>query len=62
MKPNGFLLEKVVKPLIFTVEKAQPHLMLFYIGRTTPRVKKGDSWKYLDAETVFDLGSMVPGK
>jgi len=36
--------------------------MLSYIGRTTPRVKKGDSWKYLDAETVFDLDDVVPEK
>ena len=62
MKPNGFLLERMIEPLVFTVEKAPPHLIRFYIGRTTPRVKKDDSWKYLDAETVFDLKSMVPGK
>ena len=62
MKPSGLLLAQVVNPLVFTVEKAAPHMMLSYIGRTTPRVKKGDDWKYLDAETVFDLASMVPAK
>jgi hypothetical protein len=62
MKPTGFMLEKMVNPLIFTVEKAAPHMMLSYIGRTTPRVKKDDSWKYLDAETVFDLEALVPQK
>jgi hypothetical protein len=62
MKPTGFMLQQVVNPLVFTVEKAAPHLMLSYIGRTTPRVKKGDSWKYLDAETVFDLDDVVPEK
>lgn len=62
MKPTGFMLEKMVNPLIFTVEKAAPHMMFSYIGRTTPRVKKGDSWKYLDAETVFDPDAMVPQK
>jgi hypothetical protein len=62
MKPNGFLLSQMVNPLVFTIEKAAPHMMLSYIGRTTPRVKKGDGWKYLDAETVFDLASMVPAK
>jgi len=62
MNPSGLLLSKVVNPLVFTVEKAAPHMLLSYIGRTTPRVKKGDAWKYLDAETVFDLGSMVPAK
>jgi hypothetical protein len=62
MKPSGFMLEKMVNPLVFTVEKAAPHMMFSYIGRTTPRVKKGDSWKYLDAETVFDPDAMVPQK
>ena len=62
MKPTGFMLEQVVNPLIFTVEAAAPHLMLSYLGRTTPRVKKGNSWKYLDAETVFDVDKMVPHK
>lgn len=62
MNPSGLLLAQVVNPLVFTVEKAAPHMMLSYIGRTTPRVKKGDAWKYLDAETVFDLASMVPAK
>ena len=62
MNPSGLLLAQVVNPLVFTVEKAAPHMLLSYIGRTTPRVKKGDDWKYLDAETVFDLASMVPAK
>jgi hypothetical protein len=62
MNPSGLLLSQVVNPLVFTVEKAAPHMLLSYIGRTTPRVKKGADWKYLDAETVFDLASMVPAK
>jgi len=62
MQPTGFMLQQLVDPLVFTVETAAPHLMLSYIGRTTPRVKKDDSWKYLDAETVFDLAGLVPGK
>jgi hypothetical protein len=62
MNPSGLLLAQLVNPLVFTVEKTAPHMLLSYIGRTTPRVKKGDEWKYLDAETVFDLASMVPAK
>ena len=41
-------------PLVFTVEKEAPHRVLSYTGGTTPRVKKGRKWKYLDAEVVFD--------
>ncbi len=54
MQPTSMLLAPFVDPLIFTVEKAGPHRILSYIGRTTPRIQKGDSWKYLDADTVFD--------
>ena len=54
MQPTSMLLAPFVDPLIFTVEKAGPHRILSYIGRTTPRIQKGGSWKYLDAETVFD--------
>lgn len=54
MQPISLLLAPFVDPLIFTVEKASPHRILSYIGRTTPRIQKGNSWKYLDAETVFD--------
>ena len=54
MEPTGWIVARLVNPLIFTVEKDSPHHVLSYTGRTTPRVKKGRSWKYLDAETVFD--------
>jgi len=62
MKPVGFFLSQMVDPLIFIVEKASPHLMLSYLGRTTPRARKGDAWKYLDAETVFDLDQIMSAK
>jgi hypothetical protein len=62
MKPVGFFLSQVVNPLIFTVDKASPHMMRSYVGRTTPRFKKEDAWKYLDAETVFDLDQITPAK
>ena len=54
MEPVNIFVAHVVKPLYFNVEKDAPHRLLSYTGRTTPRVKKGKSWKYLDAETVFD--------
>ena len=54
MKPTNFLVAAEVKPIVFTLEKNGSHRMLSYIGRTTPRVKSGKSWKLLDAETVFN--------
>jgi len=54
MKPASRLVARLVKPLLFTVQKNDPHRILSYTGRTTPRIQKGKSWKYLDAETVFD--------
>jgi hypothetical protein len=54
MEPTGMFVAKLVNPLLFTVAKNSPHRILSYIGRTTPRIKKGNSWKYLDAETVFN--------
>jgi len=54
MKPASFFVAALVKPILFTVPQNAPHLILSYTGRTTPRIKKGDYWKYLDAETVFD--------
>jgi len=53
MAPDSLLIGELVDPLIFIVEKASPHHVLSYIGRTTPRIQRGSSWKYLDAETVF---------
>lgn len=54
MEPTNLFVARLVDPLIFNVEKSAPHRIVSYIGRTTPRIKKGNSWKYLDAETVFD--------
>ena len=54
MEPASLLVAPLIDPLVFTVEKNSPHRILSYLGRTTPRIKKGKSWKYLDAETVFD--------
>jgi hypothetical protein len=54
MEPTSRLIAKLVDPLCFTIEKDTPHRVIQYAGRTTPRIKKGKSWKYLDADTVFD--------
>jgi hypothetical protein len=54
MEPLSPFVARLVNPLIFTMEKDSPHRLLSYIGRTTPYIKKGKSWKHLDAETVFD--------
>ena len=60
VEPVGAFVSAFVSPLVFTVEKAPPHHILSYLGRTTPRVKKGRAWKYLDAETVFDWKQPAP--
>lgn len=54
MEPASALVAHLVNPLVFIVEKDSPNHILFYTGRTTPRIRKGKAWKYLDAETVFD--------
>ena len=54
MEPVNLFVSHLVDPLVFVVEKDGAHRILSYTGRTTPRVKKGKAWKYLDAETVFD--------
>jgi len=54
MEPTSILVAHFMNPLIFTLEKNGPHRVIEYTGRTTPRIKSGKSWKYLDADTVFD--------
>ena len=54
MTPTNPLVSMMVDPLYFTLEKDGDRRLLNYVGRTTPRIKKGKMWKYLDAETVFD--------
>lgn len=53
MKPANIFIARLVRPIVFTVQANGSHLILSYIGRTTPRIRKGSSWKELDAETVF---------
>jgi hypothetical protein len=54
MQPTSWIIARLVDPLLFTVEKAPPHRILQYVGRTTPRLRKGDGWKDLDAVTIYD--------
>lgn len=54
MLPTNPLLSAFVDPLYFTVEKAPPHRVLQYVGRTTPKILDHGRWKDLDALTVFD--------
>lgn len=54
MEPTSPIISALVDPLYFTIEKASPHRVLQYVGRTTPKIKVGGKWKDLDAVTVFD--------
>ncbi|HZR17937.1 MAG TPA: hypothetical protein VFE51_11480 [Verrucomicrobiae bacterium] len=54
LQPTNPLISVLVDPLYFIVEKAPPHRVLEYTGRTTPKINEGNRWKDLDALTVFD--------
>ena len=54
MGVTSVLLAALVDPLYFTIEKAAPHHVLQYVGRTTPKIQSGTKWKDLDSVTVFD--------
>lgn len=54
MEPSSFIIAQLVDPLFFVVEKASPHRVLEYTGRTTPKARAGNKWKDLDARTVFN--------
>lgn len=53
MKPVSMFVSAFVKPIVFAVQANGSHLILSYVGRTTPRIRRGNSWKDLDAVTVF---------
>lgn len=57
MEPTSPVISHLVAPIIFSVEKEQPHRILEYVGRTTPQMKVGNKWKDLDGLTVFDWRS-----
>jgi len=54
MQPTSIIIAQIVAPLHFVVEKAAPHRVLQYTGRTTPCILKNGKWEDLDAVTVFD--------
>jgi len=54
MSPSSFIIAELVDPLYFVMEKDGEHRTLQYTGRTTPKIRDGNKWKDLDAETVFD--------
>ena len=54
MEPTSIIIAQLVDPLYFIVEKAAPHRIFEYLGRTTPMMKNGNKWKDLDADTVFE--------
>ena len=60
MSPSGAIIAALVDPVFFVMEKEAPHHILEYSGRTTPRIKKGSSWKDLEAVTVFDWANYTP--
>jgi len=53
MEPTSVVIAQLVEPVRFTVEKAPDHRILQYVGRTTPKIKKGNKWEDLDAVSVF---------
>jgi len=54
MEATSPIIAALIDPLVFTVEKAPPHRVLEYSGRTTPKILSGSQWKDLNAITVFD--------
>lgn len=54
MAPTSPVISALVDPLFFRMEKAPPHHVLEYLGRTTPKLEVRGKWKDLDAVTVFD--------
>ncbi len=54
LQPASPLISVLVDPLYFTVEKAAPHRVFQYVGRTTPKGGSPGHWKDLDAVTVFN--------
>jgi hypothetical protein len=55
MEPTSLIIAAIVDPLYFRLEKAAPHRVLEYSGRTTPKLNIRGKWEDLDAVTVFDL-------
>lgn len=54
MEASNFIIAQIVDPIFFIVEENEPHRVLEYIGRTTPKQRDGNNWKDLDARTIYD--------
>jgi hypothetical protein len=54
MRVTSWLLQKLVDPIVFTLETKPPHHIVQYKGRTTPKIRHGRAWEDLDAVTIFD--------
>src|SRR5262249_25225697 len=54
MEPTSRIIAAIVDPLYFSIEKAPPHRVLEYNGRTTPKLNVRGKWEDLAAVTVFD--------
>jgi hypothetical protein len=54
MAPTSLVLNALVDPLFFTMEKEGKRHVLEYSGRTTPKIQVKTKWKDLDAVTVFE--------
>jgi hypothetical protein len=57
MEATSRFVAALVDPVFFTIEKASPHRILQYAGRTVPKIQAGGKWRDLDAVTVFDWKS-----
>ncbi len=57
MEATSPFVAALVDPVFFTIEKAPPHRILEYAGRTVPKIQTGGKWRDLDAVTVFDWKS-----
>jgi hypothetical protein len=62
MEATSALLSPLIKPLVFTVERAAPHRVLQYTGRILPKVQVDGKWKDAEAVTVFDWDLAGKGK
>ena len=54
MEPTSRFIAQFLDPLIFTVEADSPHRIFQYWGRTTPKIRSGQSWNDLDALNVYN--------
>ena len=60
MKASNFFAARLVAPLFFMVESEPPHRVLEYTGRTTPKLRKGQKWRDLDARVISDWQTARP--